>query len=298
MSKISYSSFSTYLICSLRWKYEYIDGIRDTKPSISLIFGDAMHKVLQTYFQALYKKSTVVANKIDLHELLKITIKELYLKGLTQNGNKHYSTKEELTNIYNDGILILNFFKENRNTYFDKNVELIGIEHPLDIPSDINTNIKIIGYIDMIVKNNTTNKYIIYDFKTSVYGWNKAAKKDEIKISQLLLYKKVVAAQFNIDINDIDIEFIIFKRKLYESEFKQSRIQTFRPASGKVSINKVNNKINEFIKKCFNSDGSFNVENNNNYLPNPEFKNCRYCQFFKSDKCKESYNVVNPFYEN
>ena len=46
-------------------------------------------------------------------------------------------------------------------------------------------------------------------------------------------------------IDKIDIEYFIVKRKLYEKvDFPQRRIQTFIPANGTPSINKVTNKIN------------------------------------------------------
>jgi hypothetical protein len=40
------------------------------------------------------------------------------------------------------------------------------------------------------------------------------AQKDELKQFQLILYKKYFAQQFNIPIDDIDIEFFIVKRKV------------------------------------------------------------------------------------
>ena len=54
----------------------------------------------------------------------------------------------------------------------------------------------------------------------------------------------------------IDIEYLILKRRLYENmDFPQKRIQTFSPASGKPSINKVMNRLQEFIDECYDEDG-------------------------------------------
>ena len=59
------------------------------------------------------------------------------------------------------------------------------------------------------------NKFTIIDLKTSTRGWTSKNKKDEEKQFQLLLYKKFFAEQYNIPIENIDIEFmIIVKRKL------------------------------------------------------------------------------------
>ncbi len=102
-------------------------------------------------------------------------------------------------------------------------------------------------------------------------------KKDELKQFQLILYKKYFAQQFNIPIDDIDVEFFIVKRKIWEqSDFPISRIQEFKPASGKVKLNKAYNAINEFIGEAFKADGTHNTTN---HQPNPSAHNCRFCPF-------------------
>jgi hypothetical protein len=70
---------------------------------------------------------------------------------------------------------------------------------------------------------------------------NPAIKKRKTKIKQfqLLLYKKYFSEHFNFPIENIEVEFFIVKRKLYESEeFVIKRIQKFKPASGKIKLKK------------------------------------------------------------
>ena len=40
-------------------------------------------------------------------------------------------------------------------------------------------------------------------------------------------------------------------------DFPQRRVQTFVPANGKPSINKVINRLQNFMTSCYNEDGSF-----------------------------------------
>jgi hypothetical protein len=47
MGKISYSQISMYNDCPLRWKLNYVDELKIRESSIHLIFGSAMHEVLQ-----------------------------------------------------------------------------------------------------------------------------------------------------------------------------------------------------------------------------------------------------------
>ena len=47
MNRISYSQLSMFSDCPQRWKLNYIDKKRISEPSIYLLFGTAMHEVLQ-----------------------------------------------------------------------------------------------------------------------------------------------------------------------------------------------------------------------------------------------------------
>ena len=58
------------------------------------------------------------------------------------------------------------------------------------------------------------------------------------------------------------------------------RVQTFTPASGKIKITKAKESLNNFIKKCFTTDGEVREEE----YPKVISKwNCSYCPF-KEDK--------------
>ena len=121
-------------------------------------------------------------------------------------------------------------------------------------------------------------------------GWNKWAKADKNKSNQLLLYKQFYSKQFNFPIDKIDVEFFIVKRKLYENlDFPQRRIQTFVPASGTPSINKVNTALKEFIEECFTDDGKHNEQHI--YKKIVSTKNCKYCEFKdKPELCDRKKN--------
>ena len=121
-------------------------------------------------------------------------------------------------------------------------------------------------------------------------GWNKWAKADKNKSNQLLLYKQFYSKQFNFPIDKIDVEFFIVKRKLYENlDFPQRRIQTFVPASGTPSINKVNTVLKEFIEECFTDDGKHNEQHI--YKKIVSTKNCKYCEFKdKPELCDRKKN--------
>ena len=101
-------------------------------------------------------------------------------------------------------------------------------------------------------------------------------KADKNKTNQLLLYKYFFSQQREIPIDKIDIEYLILKRRLYENfDYPQKRIQTFSPASGKPSVNKVMSRLQEFMDECFDDKG--NVLNNE-YEKCEKHKKCRLCK--------------------
>jgi RecB family exonuclease len=139
--------------------------------------------------------------------------------------------------------------------------------------------------LDVVLYHEPTNKFRIIDIKTSTNGWNAKAKKDENKQFQLILYKKFFSEQFNVPLENIDIEFFIVKRKLYENtDYPIPRVQEFKPASGKVKLNKATRALEEFIQRAFDKNGHANV----NHQPTPH-KNCNWCPFYKTHLCSATF---------
>ena len=193
MSKISYSQLSMFSECPQRWKLNYIDKLTESEPSIHLLFGTAMHEVIQTWLEVMYHDSVKNANKLNLEQRLHDKMMELFQREKETYG-KNPCTLEELREFFQDGVNILDFLKKRRADYFSKRgYKLIGCEVPIDV--DLKKNINIVGYLDLVILDEHTDTITIYDIKTSTQGWNKWMKKDENKTQQLLLYKQFYAKQ-------------------------------------------------------------------------------------------------------
>tara|TARA_Y100001938_G_scaffold17006_1_gene21009 strand:- start:908 stop:1678 length:771 start_codon:yes stop_codon:yes gene_type:complete len=250
--------------------------------NIHLIFGTAMHEVLQKYLEIMYYDSAKNADLLNLEEMLRDKLMEQFKIAAEQDG-KSPCTKEEIGEFFIDGCNILDFFKKRRNQYFSKrDYELIGCEVPIDV--DLKNNIKMVGYLDVVMRHIPTDSIKIIDIKTSTMGWNKWMKKDENKTQQLLLYKQFYSKQYNHPVERIDVEYFIVKRKLYEKAmFPQKRVQKFVPASGKPSMNKVNTRLLKFINEAFNDEG----EQKNDMIATPNKKACKWCEFKNTEYCSE-----------
>ena len=281
MGRISYSQLSMFSECPLRWKLNYIDKITESEPSIHLLFGTAMHEVIQTWLEVLYNDSVKNANKLNLEQRLHDKMMELFKKGKEEYG-KNPCTLEEMKEFFQDGVDILDFLKKRRADYFSKRgYKLIGCEVPINV--DLKKNVNIVGYLDLVILDEFHNTIKIYDIKTSTMGWNKWMKKDENKTQQLLLYKQFYSKQYNHPIDKIDVEYFIVKRKLYENAmFPQKRVQKFSPASGIVSMNKVANRLNTFLDLAFDDKGNRISEN---IIPTPSKKSCKWCEFKNTQYC-------------
>jgi|TARA_Y100000992_G_scaffold133095_1_gene87882 hypothetical protein len=282
MKKISYSQYNQWVTCPHKWKLNYIEDLGEFTDSIHTLFGTSMHEVLQTYLTVMYNDTIKMADALPLEKMLLHRMKYNYTTIMEKNGGVEFCTQADMEEFYQHGLLILEWFKKKRANYFSKkNYELVGIEVPInyDLPNDI----KFIGYMDVVIYDNFRDRYKIIDIKTSTMGWNKYMKGDKNKTDQLLLYKQFYGAQHDIPLDKIDVEYFIVKRKLYTKvDFPQRRVQTFSPANGKPSINKVMNNLNQFINESF-IEGEYNTEHT--YIKQPSKKNCRFCEFNQTKYC-------------
>ena len=106
---------------------------------------------------------------------------------------------------------------------------------------------------------------------------------DKNKTQQLLLYKQFYSKQYNVPVENINVEYFIVKRKLWENtDFPQKRVQKFVPASGKPSINKVMSGLDTFIGNVFDDNGEHKTDK---IFALPSKKACRWCEFRKTEHC-------------
>ena len=276
---ISYSQLSMYTNCPHKWSLQYKDGHYTSEASIHMTFGTALHETLQHYITTIYEISGAEADRIDLDAYFEERFRETYLKDYKSNKKVHFGDPVQMKEFFEDGLEIIKVVKKNRGGHFGKRGwYLVGCEVPIIlIPLPQFNNVLYKGYLDVVLYHEPTNSFKILDIKTSTKGWSDYEKKDETKQFQLILYKYFFAKQFGVEIDKIDIEFFIVKRKLWEnSPYPLSRIQEFTPASGKVKVNKAVNAVTSFIEGVFNTNGSYK---DITHEPNPSLNGCKFCPF-------------------
>jgi hypothetical protein len=284
---VSYSQFSMYSECPKKWSLQYVEGHKQFTSTIHTVFGTALHEVIQHYLTVMYEQSGTKANQINTSEMFEEVLREEYTKQYKSNNKQHFSSPDELREFYDDGIEIIRDFAKNRNKHFSKRGwHLIGVEIPIVLsPHSKLQNIVYQGFLDIVMYHEPTNRIKIIDLKTSTKGWNDKQKKDEIKQFQLIFYKKYFSQYFNFPEENIDVEFFIVKRKLFESEdFVIKRIQIFKPAAGKIKIKRATEAMNNFIEEAFDENGYKKIEHQ------PKINdNCKWCPFHKTHFCSATY---------
>ena len=282
MPNISYSQMSLWTNCPKQYKLRYVDKVSKFVSNIHLIFGTAMHTVVQSWLDTIYKETATKADNMDLNMMLKDELISEFLKANEKDGQAP-CTKDQIGEFYDDGVAILDYLKKRRADYFSKKGwKLVGCEIPIGVP--LKEKVRMIGYLDVVLRHESGRVKII-DLKTSTMGWNKYVKADKVKAAQLLLYKMFYAEQKFVDPKDIDIEFFILKRKLYEkADFPQKRIQKFVPANGTVSLGRARQMLDTFVTNTFDDKGKYIVEN---LTATPSKKACRWCEFLNTKDCTE-----------
>ena len=138
------------------------------------------------------------------------------------------------------------------------------------------------------------NRYTIYDIKTSTRGWGDKEKRDQIKVNQILLYKKFFSQLKGVPEENIDVVFFIVKRKIFETnEFTIPRIQQFKPAHGKLKIKQAYESFCNFLTECFNPDGTYQEKE----YPMKVSRLCTWCPFNdKPELCNKNGESKNKFF--
>tara|TARA_B100001093_G_scaffold119348_1_gene111996 strand:+ start:1261 stop:2205 length:945 start_codon:yes stop_codon:yes gene_type:complete len=277
---VSFSQFYQYYQCPHQWYLTYVRKLAPYQASIHALFGTAMHETMQGYLDKMYNVSVKKAQEMNLIEVLDDRLRKNFKREAYRHGSKDFTTSKEIEEFFYQGVDILDFLKRKRADYFSKKgYYLAGIEVPIVYP--IRENLFFNGFIDLVIYDEHTEKFTIYDIKTSTSGWGDYAKKDDIKISQLLFYKEFFSKTFDIDPKRIDAQYFIVKRKYpKDSEFPAKPVQIFKPATGKVKRAQAMKRLGGFINDVFNEDGSYNKEKL--YTKDPSKWTCGFCPFKKN----------------
>jgi len=258
---ISFSEFNLFNQCGHKHLVEKHLKLTEQAMTVHLFFGNAMHAVLEKSL----KESIGLSKRIEF-------FKRTFRKDMFDNMSDEPGFRQELDDYLKQGEDLLNTLSIEK--LFDK-YKIISVEEP--VFEHVFGEFYFKGFIDLVVQERDTGKYVIIDWKTSGQKWNvKKKKADKNFLAQMRFYKYFWARKNNIALDDIKCEYTVLSR------LKNKK----KPESGcggiqNVEVNSTKEEIFESLRSLARTVESIHI---NKRFPKVkktgnEFMGCMFCKF-------------------
>lgn len=149
---LSYSQISTYLMCGLRYRFQYVDLIPPAFTASSLVFGQAIHEAVGAFYQQHLLGDTLRPDEmVDVYRQAWASRDGAEIRFF--NGDNENTLTEKAR-------LMLTVFHES----FDPSVQVLGIEEFFEVQLAPEVP-PFQGYIDMI-EQQPDGSITVADLKT------------------------------------------------------------------------------------------------------------------------------------
>jgi hypothetical protein len=249
----SFSAISCFSeICSLQYRFRYLDRLPQERVSVALVFGTAVNAALVSIDKDLAKGRPPRAGVA--HQVLRSELEKAY-------GNKSLpvvSTHgEDLEGLYGKGVKMIDFYVEN----------LIPDEVPVDMPRRFTIPLldekgealprPLVGELDRVVRLKD-GRYGIVDWKTASARWSPdRIAKDDQATTYLLAGKYILPGKVS-----------FFRYDLL--------LKTVKPAIERYYVVRSDNETRRFIKKVLVVDKAIQ---SGVFVPNDRSFACPTCPF-------------------
>ena len=260
---LSHSQVFTYLTCSLKYHFQYIERRRPERISIALPFGSAIHRAIERYYLGIKAKGGPEPLAI-IQELFEDSIRidlehtdiPLVFKKDTPDGD----SAVEL------GKAMLAAFYENVDL---SRMEIIAVELPLSATlytaQGKATDFKLIGVIDLLLRDDT-GQIVAVDHKTAARAMSQTTA-DEAP--QMTAYAYLLASnRYVFPASTVKCRFDVL-RKLKTPKFEQ--VHTRRTAEQRKRFARVATAVLDGIDRQV-------------FIPQPSWM-CADCQY--KDACAD-----------
>ena len=177
---LSHSQIFTYLSCSLKYRFMYVEARPPERVSIALPFGKSIHASLERYYRGLKEKGSkeslgVILNYFEHHINLELDRSEVPIIFKKETPDRDA--------VIDMGLGMLEaFYEEMDLTGF----EVVEIERPLSArlytEDGQPTDLKLIGVLDLVLKDEA-GRIIAVDNKTASKPYAQATVDDDIQLT-------------------------------------------------------------------------------------------------------------------
>lgn len=170
MDHLSSSQLNLYILCSLKYRFQYIDKLPKPFKSSGLAFGSAIHSAL-----SWLHKQKMAGNDVTMERLFKIFDADWYSQKV-ETEIRYKEGEEEMK--------LLNIGKEMLGLYLPTvNGKLRGSEIPFSIPLNNpdgrgGLNINLEGFFDLVETDD-----VIVEFKTSAQTMSQSDVDDHLQLT-------------------------------------------------------------------------------------------------------------------
>ena len=182
---ISHSQIFSYLNCSLKYYFSYVEGRMPEHRPAAMLFGSAIHAAIARYYKGVQKKGK--PEPLSLHQ----DLFHDYWNWETEDSGIPIAYKggQNKDSMLNEGQRLVKTFYENVDP-----MEVIGVEEPyssvLYDEEGNPTDFKLIGIVDCIQRDKDGN-LIIIDNKTAARAYSQDKIEQDL---QMTVYSYLAAA--------------------------------------------------------------------------------------------------------
>jgi putative RecB family exonuclease len=175
---VSWSAFTTYQHCPLKYFFRYVAGLPEPTISSTLIFGAAIHQAVEFHFNALLAGEPVPATAHLFAQ---------YQQYWQRTGidTEQLNLAEEHRSLHELAYKMLTAFQAS--TVAQPSGKIIGVEETLR-GALIENCPDVLGRVDLVVEEE--QDLVITDFKTSRSRWQEEQVREGA--GQLLLYAELI----------------------------------------------------------------------------------------------------------
>ena len=178
---ISASQIFTYLGCSLKYMFQYVQKSKPQHLSIALPFGKAIHQAIEKYYQSVMDSGEGAPVEI---------MQELFTESVClaiDDASMPILFKKEAPDkdsIIDMGHQLLQVFHDNVDL---TGYEVVGTEIPLSATlytdQGEDTDIKLVGILDLLLKDKANGELMVVDNKTAKNAMAQSATDENLQMS-------------------------------------------------------------------------------------------------------------------
>ena len=186
--RYSYSSVNSFLTCPFCFRLTYIDHEERTGNSFS-DFGNLIHKIMEEFFKGTIEKDQMLSYYIAHWNEYVVNEFPQSPPGMKQN-------------YYNAGIEFFKKFKFDKEAY-----DILFIEGEV---RSVYHDIQLVVKPDLILREKSTGKCILVDYKTARMKSTKKDKEKQLEeyMRQMELYVYWLWSEKDVEVKEIQIWFI------------------------------------------------------------------------------------------